>query len=116
MLGGSDSDPSNYALLCPQCHVDAPDILDGKAFWRWVEHGSVVVEMWDSFRSSALLEATAIKGEDWVVAQFDNMYRMAIFDATGLHEGINPATRSWAMYSAARIVLAMAAPTPATQW
>lgn len=35
-LGGSDTDPSNYFLLCKKCHEEAPDTADRKNFLRWV--------------------------------------------------------------------------------
>lgn len=34
--GGSDTDPENFALLCRQCHRDAPDTEDAQWFWHWV--------------------------------------------------------------------------------
>lgn len=35
-LGGSDTDPSNYFLLCKKCHEESPDTSDRKIFLRWV--------------------------------------------------------------------------------
>lgn len=33
--GGAD-EPSNLFLLCPYCHVEAPDVTDPRGFFRWV--------------------------------------------------------------------------------
>jgi 5-methylcytosine-specific restriction endonuclease McrA len=34
--GGSDTDPTNFALLCETCHHDAPSTTDAEWFWHWV--------------------------------------------------------------------------------
>lgn len=34
-LQGEDT-PSNFMLLCPRCHRDAPDILNRKLFLQWI--------------------------------------------------------------------------------
>ena len=34
--GGSDTDVSNFALLCKDCHLAAPDTIDAAWFWQWV--------------------------------------------------------------------------------
>lgn len=34
-IGGSN-EPSNLALLCKRCHLDAPDTADVAWFWQWV--------------------------------------------------------------------------------
>ena len=34
-LGGSDTDPGNYFLLCESCHKDSPDTANPKNFLRW---------------------------------------------------------------------------------
>lgn len=33
-LGGS-SEPENFVLLCPECHVDSPDVNDPMAMWDY---------------------------------------------------------------------------------
>lgn len=35
-LGGSDTDPSNYVMLCQPCHKVAPDWRDPEVMLRWV--------------------------------------------------------------------------------
>lgn len=35
-IGGSDSDPSNYFLLCKKCHAESPDTENPRNFFRWV--------------------------------------------------------------------------------
>lgn len=35
-LGGSDTDPANFVLLCGRCHAEAPDHVDGEMMRRWV--------------------------------------------------------------------------------
>lgn len=37
-LGGSDTDPGNYVLLCKSCHRESPDVADKRALWGWVLH------------------------------------------------------------------------------
>lgn len=37
MLGGSNSDPSNFVLLCDQCHREAPNVNDKNAMWNWIK-------------------------------------------------------------------------------
>jgi hypothetical protein len=34
-IGGSN-EPSNLALLCKHCHLEAPDTADAAWFWRWI--------------------------------------------------------------------------------
>lgn len=36
-VGGSNC-LSNFALLCRECHVEAPDTKDSEFFWRWVRN------------------------------------------------------------------------------
>lgn len=35
-LGGADQDPSNFFLLCEDCHVKSPDTSNPKVFMRWI--------------------------------------------------------------------------------
>lgn len=35
-LGGDDKDPSNYLLLCPQCHAESPDTIYPRAMFLWM--------------------------------------------------------------------------------
>lgn len=35
-LGGDDKDPSNYLLLCPQCHAESPDTIYPRAMFLWL--------------------------------------------------------------------------------
>lgn len=45
-LGGSDTDPENFALLCGPCHRDAPDVDDAAVMVRWIdEHESYVATL-----------------------------------------------------------------------
>lgn len=37
VMGGSDSDPANYVLLCRNCHKEAPDVGDPLEMWQWIE-------------------------------------------------------------------------------
>lgn len=36
MLGGTDTDPSNFFLLCSKCHKESPDTKYRKAFFKWI--------------------------------------------------------------------------------
>lgn len=35
-LGGID-EPSNFVLLCSQCHADGPNVADSEIMWEWLE-------------------------------------------------------------------------------
>lgn len=34
-LGGEDV-PSNYVLLCSECHMDSPNVSSSKYMWEWI--------------------------------------------------------------------------------
>lgn len=36
MLGGDDTAPSNFLLLCKNCHKESPDMIDPKYIMKWV--------------------------------------------------------------------------------
>ncbi|MDQ6878311.1 MAG: hypothetical protein M3082_11615 [Candidatus Dormibacteraeota bacterium] len=36
-LDGSDTDPTNYVLLCGPCHEQAPSVDDPTVMWDWIE-------------------------------------------------------------------------------
>jgi len=43
--GGNE--PSNFVLLCPECHEASPDILDRDAFLRWLDlRPAQFIEIW----------------------------------------------------------------------
>lgn len=35
---GGENDPSNFVLLCPMHHEDAPDVGDSRYFHAWLDH------------------------------------------------------------------------------
>lgn len=72
VLGGSDSDVSNYVMLCPPCHKAAPDWLDPRVMLRWVrgqKHYLVVkaeeaMAAWATLWPDRPLTADLIEGVD----------------------------------------------------
>lgn len=44
--GGEDI-PSNFVLLCKDCHKDAPNVTDPEIMWDWLR--AYVVPFYDSF-------------------------------------------------------------------
>ena len=39
-LGGPD-EPSNYVLLCNDCHLENPNVKDSNEMWNWIRRTSV---------------------------------------------------------------------------
>ena len=39
-LGGEDV-PSNYVLLCPDCHAEAPNVNDSEEMMKWIKRTSI---------------------------------------------------------------------------
>ena len=54
-LGGEDT-PSNYVLLCKDCHEDAPDITDPDAMWNWIKSNKNPWGMYDTYNAFKALQ------------------------------------------------------------
>ena len=54
-LGGEDV-PSNYVLLCKDCHTDAPNVKSSKYMWEWILSNKVKIGMYDNHRIEKALE------------------------------------------------------------
>ena len=99
-LGGEDV-PSNYVLLCAQCHLEAPDVPDPNAMWEWIrdfhDDSPIAGFHWQWQRMKAALE---------IIGPFDETaFSLSLFkDAiskTEVHQGrLSPSTIAWAMKQA----------------
>lgn len=58
-LGGSDTDPGNYFLLCDACHRESPDTANPKNFLRWFyrKRKGVWVNGWDGTKPMEEIQA-----------------------------------------------------------
>jgi hypothetical protein len=55
MLGGEDT-PSNYVLLCGECHLEAPDIEDSNAMWEWIKSNRTSTGLIGSYKFEKILK------------------------------------------------------------
>lgn len=55
MLGGKDV-PSNYVLLCEDCHREAPDVHDAHEMWKWIKSNRTTTGLVGSYRMDKILK------------------------------------------------------------
>jgi hypothetical protein len=115
--GGSDTDPANFALLCKQCHRDAPDTDDAEWFWRWIaecpvnrcpmqtglQHSLEADRLMRSLAKPEELAAMAsTSGDEWLAAAHQAMERVRPVT----HDGrFSPSTVARLAVESARILL-----------
>ena len=74
-LGGEDT-PSNYRLLCPECHVEGPNVNDPDAMDKWIR--STGVGTYDTF---------------WKIREIsDSVWKDSTYHAG---EKLNTSTKEW---------------------
>jgi len=56
MLGGEDT-PSNYVLLCEECHEEAPNINNSEAMWDWIKHNKNDFGMYNTYKAFKAFKA-----------------------------------------------------------
>lgn len=56
MLGGEDI-PSNYVLLCEECHEEAPNINNSEDMWDWIKHNRTPFGLYDTYKFSKACKA-----------------------------------------------------------
>ena len=48
-LNGQDI-PSNYVLLCKECHAQAPNVLNDKDIWHWIKSNYVPLSFYGTYK------------------------------------------------------------------
>lgn len=96
MLGGSN-EPSNFVLLCKECHLENPNTKHEDIYFKWISR----VKRYYQKKAEKIVEACKVFGvtnedylkveklEGWEFAL--NMMRQA-YDECGFHNGINATT------------------------
>ena len=88
-LGGKDI-PSNYVLLCNQCHQEAPNVNDSKHMFEWIKRTKV--SFYDSY---------------WRCRELAEELRN-LFNQTSVHFGhgnkINESTENWLLTKAQKTI------------
>lgn len=93
MLGGEDI-PSNYVLLCNECHDLAPDVIDSDAMWNWIKSNRTVFGLYGTYKiEKALMEFERIHGYTFVSKAIlienalDKFEELLKEDNIGIHSG-----------------------------
>ena len=86
-LGGGDI-PSNYVLLCYECHLEAPDCINPKYIWEWIKGNKNLLGVTGTYKAEKALRLFKqrrgysfftikdfIKNDKKGVEQFDNDFK-----------------------------------------
>jgi hypothetical protein len=63
-LGGDDI-PSNYVLLCRECHRQAPNTCDKENMWDWIKDNKKSISFYDTYRFQEVISILELK-EDFI--------------------------------------------------
>ena len=75
-LGGLDT-PSNYVLLCKNCHAEAPNIANTNDMWDWIKSNRVPYSIYGTYRiNKALIMFEQKEGESF----FEKIVKKENFD------------------------------------
>jgi hypothetical protein len=107
---GGGNHPSNFALLCADCHVEAPDTVDAEWFWEWVaarpsatpwERRCAMIE-----RSLAYVNSTLSESEQAAVlaASVDDHWR-ALREAARRLEPVRHFGHGWSEATKLRLIV-----------
>ena len=106
-LGGSNSDPANFVLLCSMCHEEAPDVKDKNAMFEWIK--STKVSHYDYFwkaRSAVQYcfdsvcqhgvgkDSISPATHDWVISEIRKMFPFIFIDSPQNQQNILNSVRA----------------------
>lgn len=89
MLGGEDT-PSNYVLLCNQCHNEAPDVKNPSYMWQWiVSNNHIPKEHYNMYRAANQLEITEGITLEEIHNSFGSLeeFKNELFELIGFQQG-----------------------------
>jgi HNH endonuclease len=65
-LGGEDT-PSNFVLLCSECHQEAPNCLSKDAMWKWIRSNYTPLSVYGTYEfRKALIEFKRKHGKSFL--------------------------------------------------
>lgn len=103
-IGGADSDPANYVLLCNRCHEDSPDVRDADEMWRWIaDRKKWTNVLLDALRPNVAALVKMRVSDD----QFNATVRRVLKEDTSTHKATTrPTTLAWAIRRAGDLLIA----------